>query len=79
MPILAQLMTSSHLVESVGARGGENILVALGCLAMGQRELEILGNELLDVRSPDVLGLFNLDNLEDLSRWVSECDPCPSP
>jgi hypothetical protein len=67
-------MTPSHLVESVGASGGKDVLAALGCLAMGQRELEIFGDELLDVRSPDVLGLLDLDDLEDLFRCVSSRD-----
>lgn len=33
---------------------------------MGERELEILDEELLDVRAADVSGLLNLDDLEDL-------------
>jgi hypothetical protein len=64
-------MTPSHLVESVGASSSKDILVALGCLSVRQRELEVFGDELLDVRSPDVLGLLNLDDLEDLFRWIS--------
>lgn len=33
---------------------------------MGQRELEALDKELLDVRAADVVGLLELNNLEDL-------------
>lgn len=55
-----------HLVESVRASGGEDLLATLRWCAVGQRELEVLGGELLDVGSPDVVGLLNLDDLEDL-------------
>ena len=33
---------------------------------MGQREREVLGEELLEVGTLDVLGLLDLDNAEDL-------------
>jgi hypothetical protein len=33
---------------------------------VGQREREALGDELLDVRALDIIGLLNLDNTEDL-------------
>lgn len=33
---------------------------------MRQRELEVLGEELLDVGAADVLGVVDLDDLEDL-------------
>lgn len=33
---------------------------------MGEGELEALGEELLDVWAANVIGLLNLDNLEDL-------------
>lgn len=36
-----------------------------------KRELEVLGEELLDVWSLDVVGLFNLDDLEDLYNTFS--------
>lgn len=38
---------------------------------MRKRELEVLGGELLDVRPADVVGLLNLDDLEDLLKNVS--------
>lgn len=43
---------------------------------MGKRESEILGDELLDVRALDVVGLLDLDNAEDLRVHVSECHLC---
>ena len=33
---------------------------------MGEGELEVLGEELLDVGAADVLGVVDLDDLEDL-------------
>jgi hypothetical protein len=35
---------------------------------VGQRELEVLGEELLDVWSAEVVGLLDLNNLEDLGK-----------
>ena len=55
-------MTS--LCESAGSGGREDFL-ALGC-AVGQREFEVLGDQLLDVGAADSLGVGNLNNLEDL-------------
>lgn len=34
--------------------------------AVGERELQALGGELLDVRALDVVGLLELDDAEDL-------------
>jgi len=56
-----------RLEEGSGASGGED-LAALRGVAVGQRELEVLGEELLDVGAADVLGLLNLDDLEDVDR-----------
>ena len=36
--------------------------------AMGEREFEILLEELLDVWTPNVVGLLNFDNFENLYR-----------
>ncbi len=33
---------------------------------MREREFEVLGEELLDIRTSDVVGLLDLDNFEDL-------------
>lgn len=38
---------------------------------MGQRELELLGQELLDVGALDIVGLLELDDTEDLIGVVS--------
>jgi hypothetical protein len=38
--------------------------------AVGKRELEVLGEELLHVWAADVIGLLNLDDLKDLERLV---------
>jgi hypothetical protein len=35
---------------------------------VGQRELEVLDKELLDVRSANVVGLLELNDLEDLGK-----------
>ena len=40
---------------------------------MGQRELEVLDEELLDVWAADIVGLLNLDNLEDLGSVNLVC------
>jgi hypothetical protein len=56
-----------RLEEGSGASGGED-LAALRGVAVGQRELEVLGEELLDVGAADVLGLLNLNDLEDVDR-----------
>lgn len=37
---------------------------------MGEREGEVLGNKLLDVRALDVFGLLELDDAEDLGSLV---------
>jgi hypothetical protein len=39
---------------------------------VGQRELEALDKELLDVWAADVVGLLDLNNLEDLRLLVSD-------
>lgn len=41
---------------------------------MGEREREVLGDELLDVGALDVLGLLELDDTEDLSLVLVTSD-----
>ena len=41
---------------------------------MRQRELEVLLEELLDVRAADIVGLLDLDDLENLQRGKSDED-----
>lgn len=55
-----------RLEEGGRAGGREDLLADLGGVAVGQRELEVLGQELLDVGAADVLGLLNLNDLEDV-------------
>lgn len=44
----------------------EDLLAAGLGDAVGKGELEVRGQQLLDVRASDVLGLLNLNNLQDL-------------
>ena len=37
---------------------------------MRKREFEVLGEELLDVRALDIIGLLELDDLEDLLQYL---------
>lgn len=46
--------------------GSEDLASSLLVDAVGQRELEVLGEELLDVWAADVCGLLDLNDLEDL-------------
>lgn len=57
---------TTHLVESRRPLGAEDLLGGSLVDAVGQGELEVLGEELLDVRAADVVGLLDLDDLEDL-------------
>lgn len=38
---------------------------------VGKRELEVGGQQLLDVGAADVVGLLNLNDLEDLLQQIS--------
>ena len=59
-------MWATSLVEGGRAVSGKDLLAGSLGNAVGKRELEVLGEELLDVWAADVLGLLDLDNLEDL-------------
>ena len=50
------------------ARSAEDLLGADLVNTVRKGEGEVLGDELLDVRALDVVGLLDLDNAEDLSR-----------
>lgn len=54
--------------------GSEDLLAGSLGDAVRKRELEVLGEELLDVWAADVLGLLDLDNLEDLWGGGGEYD-----
>lgn len=56
----------TRLEESGRTLGSEDLLASLLVDAVGQRELEALDKELLDVWAADVVGLLELNNLEDL-------------
>lgn len=59
------------LVESVGPGRSEDILATLRWGAMRERELEALREQLLDIRSSDIVGLCDLHHLEDLHMPLS--------
>lgn len=67
-PSTPDAQRTRRLEEGGGASGGEDLLAGLRGVAVGQRELEVLGEELLDVGTTDVLGLLNLNDLEDVDR-----------
>lgn len=55
-----------RLVEGVGSLAGEGADVTGA--TVGERELEVGGHELLDVRALDILRLLDLGNLENVDR-----------
>ena len=57
---------SAALRERGRPGGAEDLLVADPGRTVGQREGEVLAEELLDVGSLDVIGLLDLDDTEDL-------------
>ena len=57
---------TSHLSKGRGARVSEDLLADLATGAVGQRELEVLLEELLDVGAADAVIVLDLNNLEDL-------------
>ena len=57
-----------RLSKSRWSRRAEDLLGAGLGDAVRERELEVLGQELLDVRALDVVGLLELDNAEDLGQ-----------
>lgn len=56
---------TSHLSKGRRTREGVQLLAGVG-RAVGQGELEVLAEELLDVGAADALGVSNLNNLKDL-------------
>jgi hypothetical protein len=55
--------------------GGEDLLANLLVDPVGQRELELLDEKLLHVWAADVVGLLDLNNLEDLCRRLARASP----
>jgi len=60
--------TMNALSKSGRALGAEDLLVADLGDTVGEREGEVLGDELLDVGALDVIGLLDLNNAEDVDR-----------
>lgn len=65
------LQERKRLEESRRPVSREDLLGGRLVDAVGERELEVLDEELLDVRAADVGGLLDLDDLEDLV-WMLE-------
>lgn len=65
-PHTAHNTMTPNLCESGRAGGAENLLVVEARNTVGKREREILGDQLLDVRALDVLGLLDLNDTENL-------------
>jgi hypothetical protein len=65
--------TPSHnrSIESWWSLGGKELLASSLGDTVRKREFEALGEELLDVWSLDVVGLLELNNLENLQTSVS--------
>ncbi len=65
MPCRTQSSSSStHLREGGWSVGGEELLGR--CVAVREREFEVLGDQLLDVGSLDVVGVVDFHDFEDL-------------
>jgi len=47
---------------------GEDLLAGSAGRAMGERELEILGYELLNIWTADICGLLNFGNFQNVDR-----------
>lgn len=62
---ISRIPTTIHLSKGGGARVGEDLLAGVGG-AVGQGELEVLAEELLDVGAADGLVVGDLNDLEDL-------------
>lgn len=65
-PIRYTIICAIRLVEGRWTLGGEDSGTGSLGDAVWKWELEVLGEELLDVWALDVLGLLELDNLENL-------------
>ena len=59
-------------VESRRSLSGEDLGASGFGNAVRKRELEVLGEKLLDIWALDIFGLFELNDLKDLGRIVSK-------
>ena len=73
LPAPALLQSTTNLIESCRPLRSKDLLHRAWRIAMREREFEVLGDELLDIRTTDVLCLFDLDNAEDLSKEAQTC------
>lgn len=64
-----------YLVESGRTLAGKHLRAVRLRDAVGERELEVLGEELLDVWALDVVGLLELSDLEDLCKYCQPSKP----
>jgi hypothetical protein len=62
------LEAENNLSESRGSLGAEDLAGADLADAVGERELQVLGDQLADVRALDVLALLDLDDAENVDR-----------
>lgn len=60
-------------MEGAGPLGNKHLLCRALRHAVRQRELQVLGDELLDVRAADIGSLLELDNLQDLVVLKNAC------
>jgi hypothetical protein len=57
-----------HLSKGGWSLGRKDLLSGLLGSAVGKREIEVLGEELFDVRAADKVGLLDFDNFQDLDE-----------
>lgn len=55
-------------IESRGPVCGEDLLAGAPTNTVRKRKFQVLGEELLDVWAANVIGLLNLNDLEDMNR-----------
>lgn len=60
-------------MEGAGPLGNKHLLCRALRHAVRQRELQVLGDELLDVRATDIGSLLKLDNFKDLVVVKNAC------
>ena len=63
--------TKGRSTKGVGPLRGEDLASLLSWDAVGKREFEVLRQELLDVWTLDVVGLLELNDLQDLFHGQS--------
>ena len=74
---LRSLRRCDCLVERRRSLRSKHLLVRLRRVAVGKREFEVLGEQLLDVWPADVVCLLNLHDFQDLEAELA-CQLCNS-